>query len=43
MPNVQVGDTLPNIEFTDTLTNIEASLRKAAEEELIPTGGRKKS
>jgi hypothetical protein len=41
MPNVEVSDTLTNIEFTDTLANIEASLRKAAEEELIPTGGRK--
>jgi hypothetical protein len=43
MPNVEVSDILTNIEFTDTLANIEASLRKAAEEELIPTGGRKKS
>jgi hypothetical protein len=43
MPNVEVNGTLVNIELTDTLTNIEAFLRKAAEENPVPSGGRKKS
>jgi hypothetical protein len=43
MPNIEVKDTLTNIELTDTLPNIEAWLREAAEEDLVPSGGRKKS
>ena len=43
MPNVEVKATLINIELTDTLTNIEDWLRKAAEENLVPSAGRKKS
>ena len=43
MPNVEVNNTLMNIELTGTLTTIEDWLRKATEENPVPSGGRKKS